>query len=157
MTDSTKSQTSLHSPEPDRALKRLDSLVGTWDLRGHTLDSGEDNITGWTTFEWMPGDFFLEVRGEMDFKGFKAQSLEIIAYDPATRTFPAMVYSNMSGNVLPYYWDVQGITVTHWMDDSKFMGTLSDDGKTLTGGWRPLAGTDSSDENSYDVVMTRVK
>jgi len=62
----------------------------------------------------------------------------------------------MSGAVLPYVWDVQGNTVTHWMDAAKYTGTLSDDGKTLTGGWRPVAGKASSENVTYDAVMTRV-
>jgi hypothetical protein len=44
--------------QPDPALKRLEKLVGKWELKGRTLNSKEDNITGWTTFEWMPGNFF---------------------------------------------------------------------------------------------------
>lgn len=48
-------------PQPDPALKRLEKLVGTWKLTGRTLSSKEDNITGWTTFEWMPGGIFSEI------------------------------------------------------------------------------------------------
>ena len=44
----------MHMPTPDPALKRLEKLVGTWELKGRTLHSKEDNITGWTTFGWMP-------------------------------------------------------------------------------------------------------
>jgi hypothetical protein len=32
--------------QPDPALKRLEKLVGTWELKGRTLNSTEDNITG---------------------------------------------------------------------------------------------------------------
>ncbi len=83
--------------------------------------------------------------------------LEIISYDPASQTFPSNVYSNMSGTVHQYYWNVQGNQITHWMDIAKYTGTLSEDGKTLTGGWRPIEGNKSSDNVAYDAVMTRVK
>src|SRR5215207_3989249 len=95
-------------PQPDPALKRLDRLVGTWELTGRTLDAQEDNITGRVVIEWMPGGFFLQQRGEMNFMGFKAHSLEILGYNPATDTFPATVYSSMGGVPLSYHWDVQG-------------------------------------------------
>ena len=147
----------MQIPIPDPALKRLEKLVGTWELKGRTLDSNEDNITGWTTFEWMPGGFFLKAIGEINFKGFILQSLEIISYDPTSQTFPSNVYSNMSGAVLPYQWNVQGNKVTHWTDVAKYTGTLSEDGKTLSGGWRPTEGNKSSDKVAYDAIMTRVK
>jgi hypothetical protein len=53
----------LQPLQPNPALKRLEVLVGTWDLRGRTLDTAEDNITGWVDFEWLQGGFFLEARG----------------------------------------------------------------------------------------------
>lgn len=155
--DKIKTKVAEQQPKPDPALKRLDVLIGTWDLKGRTLDSNEDNITGWNTFEWLPGGFFLKSTGEINFKGTIVQSLELIAYDPSTRTFPSNVYSNMDGNVLPYYWDVQGNTVTHSDKTSTYTGTLSEDDQTLSGGWRPKEGEQESPENSYDAVMTRVK
>ncbi|MCC6455521.1 MAG: DUF1579 family protein [Caldilineaceae bacterium] len=146
-----------HSPKPDPALKRLDPLVGTWDLTGRTLGSPEDNISGRVIIEWLPGGFFLQQRGEMDFMGFKAQSLEVIGYDPASNTFPSTVYSSMDGAPAPYHWDVQGNIVTHWTDGHKYTGTFSADGNTLAGGWRPDEGTEETAENRYDAVMTRVR
>ena len=63
----------------------------------------------------------------------------------------------MDGSVLPYSWDVQGNTVIHSDKSSKYTGTLSDDGKTLSGGWRPNKGEKEIPGNSYDAVMTRIK
>ena len=127
-------------PQPDPALLRLETLIGTWELKGRTLNSQEDDISGWTTFEWLPGGFFLQIRGEMTFKGMRSQSVEIVAYDPTSQTFPAHVYSDMSGTVLYYQWDVQGNIVTHWTKGAKYIGTLSEDGNTFVGGWRPERG-----------------
>jgi uncharacterized protein DUF1579 len=148
---------SQQQPKPNPALKRLEKLVGKWELKGRTLGSKEDNITGWNTFEWMPGGFFLKSLGEINFKGFIIQSLEIIAYDPKKKTFPSSVYSNMSGDVLPYKWDVQGNTVIHSGLGATYTGTLSEYGTTLMGSWRPDKGTESTDGNAYDAVMTRVE
>jgi hypothetical protein len=142
---------------PPPALRRLDVLIGTWDMTGRTLDSEVDNITGWNTFEWLPGGFFLKSTGEINFKGELIQSLEIIGYDPSSQTFPSHVYSNMDGSVLPYHWNVEGNIVTHSDESSKYTGTLSKDGNTLSGGWRPKKGEKEIPGNAYDAIMTRVK
>jgi Protein of unknown function (DUF1579) len=142
--------------QPDPALKRLEKLVGTWKLTGRTLSSKEDNITGWTTFEWMPGGFFLKSVGEINFKGFFMQSLEIIAYDPEKKIFPSSVYSSMSGIIHSYEWDVQGNTVIHSGLGATYTGMFSEDGKMLIGGWRPDEGTESTDGSVYDATMIRV-
>ena len=39
---------------PDPALKRLEKLVGTWSIKGRTLDSQDDNISGRVTIELIP-------------------------------------------------------------------------------------------------------
>jgi hypothetical protein len=144
-------------PKPDPALKRLDKLIGTWELTGRTLDAKEDNITGRTTIAWIMGGFFLELRGEMEFMGTKFESLEIIGYDPVTHTFPATVFSSMEGITRAYFWDVQGDVVTHWTEGSKYTGTFSDKGNTLAGGWRPAPGVEQNGGNTYDATMIRVK
>jgi len=145
----------MHMSTPDPALGRLDKLVGTWRITGRTLDSQEDNISGWVTIEWLPGGFFLQQRGEMDFMGFTMQSLELIAYDPSIKAFSSYVYSNMGGVPLPYHWDVQGDIVTHWTEGSKYTGTFSEDGTILSGGWRPEGGKEGP-ENAYDATMIRI-
>jgi hypothetical protein len=142
---------------PDPALKRLEKLVGAWNLKGRTLDSKEDNIAGWNTFEWLPGRFFLKSFGEIDFKGFTIKTLEIIRYDQEKKNFPSIVYSNVSGDALSYEWDVRGNSVVHSGLGATYTGIFSEDGNTLTGSWRPDKDTESTEGNSYDAVMTRRK
>jgi hypothetical protein len=146
----------MQASGPDPALNWLERLVGTWRLSGRTLDVDEDNIHGWTTIEWLPGGFFLQLRGEIEFKGFKAQSLEIVGYDPASQTFPATVYSSMGGVPAAYYWDVQGDVVTHWTTGSKYTGTFNEDGTVLTGGWRAEEGNEGEEGATYDATMVKV-
>ena len=157
MADKNNIQEKDEVTQPNPALKRLDVLIGTWNLTGRTLDSDQDNITGWNTFEWLPGGFFMKSTGEINFKGVLIQSLEIIGYDPKNDTFPSSIYSNMDGKALPYDWNVEGSIVTHSDKTSTYKGTLSADGQTLSGGWRPKQGQAESPENSYDAIMTRVK
>jgi hypothetical protein len=66
----------IQRPGPDPALKRLDRFVGTWDVRGRTLDSDEENVSGRLTFEWLPGGFFLQQGVELDFMGYEVKGLE---------------------------------------------------------------------------------
>lgn len=149
------SAANVRLPKPHPALKRLERLVGTWKLTGRTFDSKVDNIRGNVTIEWLPGGFFLQMRGMIRMEGFEVQSLEIVGYDAATKTFPATVYSNMEGEPARYYWQVQGNRVTHWTKGSKYTGTFSKDGQTLSGGWRPDKGIKDTAGSSYAAVMTR--
>jgi hypothetical protein len=155
-TNQGKNAQQMRMPAPDPALKRLERLVGEWSLKGHTLDSEEDNIHAQVTIEWILGGFFQQQHGELDFKGSKIRALEIIGYDPSTKTFPSYVYSNMGSVPIRYQWDIRGNVVTHWTKGSKYTGTLSEDGNILSGGWRPEKGK-VKPENTYDAIMVRVK
>lgn len=147
-------------PEPNSALRRLDILVGTWSIKGHTLDSTDENVFARTTFEWLPGKFFLKQSFEADFAGLKIQSLEIIGYDPLSDTFPSTVYSNLVGDPIPYRYDIKGkdvIITTDLAGGAKMTGKISDDGNKFSGGWRPNPGNESSGNVAYDFVGKRVK
>src|SRR3989475_925649 len=99
--------------QPSPALKRLEKLVGTWTITGHTLDSDVDNIKGRVVISWLAGGFFLDQRGKMEFMGTRIESLEIVYYDPTADTFPSTVYASIGGTPLPYRFDVLGNAVTH--------------------------------------------
>lgn len=148
-------------PQPDPALRRLDRLVGTWSMMGHLVGSTEENIIGQTTYEWLPGGFFLQQRVEMDFAGMKIQSLEIIGYDAETGAFSSLVYSNLSPAPLPYKWDLRDdtltISVAYGPLNATFKGHFSKDGKSFAGGWRPNPGADETVNVPYDIGGTRLK
>ena len=145
-------------PQPDPALRRLDRLVGTWTMEGNLLGSDEKNIKGQTTFQWLPGGFFLEQRVQIDFIGQRIDALELIGYDPETDTFPSTVFSGFSPVPLPYRWDVRGdsvsITVSYPPLDATFTGSWREDG-TFSGGWRPNPGADESVNVPYDMSGRR--
>jgi len=148
-------------PRPDAALKRLDKFIGTWDMRGRTLNSKEDNVVGRATFEWLPGGFFLQQRIELNFIGMELHSVELIGYNPQTQSFSSLVYSNMSPMPLPYKWDVQDdtltISVAYGPMDATFKGKFSKDGQSFSGGWRPNPGADETVNVPYDLAGTRLK
>ena len=144
-------------PGPDPALKGFDRFIGTWDMQGRTLDSEVDNISGRTTFEWLPGGFFLQQRIVLDFTGYQVQSLELIGYDPATGTFPSTAYSNMVGDPLPYRWELQGeeLTITTELLGATFRGRWNEDGSVFSGGWRPNPGREGPGNVAYDIWGSR--
>jgi hypothetical protein len=121
----------------------------------------KNNIKGQGTFRWLPGGFFLEQRLTLDFMGLKIDSLELIGYDPETKTFPSTVFSNLSPTPLPYRWevgdDILTISVTYGPLDSTFEGRLREDGESFGGGWRPNPGADESVNVPYDIGGHRVK
>lgn len=141
--------------KPNRALRRLDKLVGTWRLIGRTLGSEHDNIGGRVKIEWLPGRFFMLQRGWIRHGKFRIQSVEIIWYDSKTRTFPSYVYSDLNGVPSRYHWDVRGDVVKHWTDGAKYIGRFSEDGTRLIGGWRPEKGERKTAGNMYDATMIR--
>jgi hypothetical protein len=148
-------------PQPDPALKRLEFLVGTWELKGRTIGSEEDNVTGEARFEWLPGGFFLRQRVTLDFAGMvHVESEELIGYDPKTEAFSSRVFSNMSPEALPYEWDVRDgsmtISVSHGPLDATFKGQVGDDGNSFSGGWRPNPGADELVNAPYDIAGARV-
>jgi hypothetical protein len=146
------------SETPHAALRRLEPLIGTWEITGRTLDASADNIRGRVVIEWLLGGRFQQQRGEIEMPdlGLTVHSLEIIGYDQTTDSFPAQVYSNLGEGPAAYAWDVRGNIVRHWTKGSKYTGTLSEDGNTLTGGWRPDSGP-GEPGGAYDATMRRVR
>ena len=162
MTDSESNIQPQGTPQPDPALRRLDRLVGAWDMKGHLIGSDEENSIGRATFQWLDGGFFMKQDVEIDFAGtMKIKSHELIGYDPETKAFSSLVYSNLSPAPLPYKWDVQGdtltISVSYGPLHATFEGKFSKDGKSFSGGWRPNPGADETVNVPYDIAGTRVK
>ena len=158
MTQTENETAAQGMPQPDPALARLEPLVGTWEMTGRTLDADEDNISGRTVFEWLPGRFFLLQRIEMNFGGLEIKSFEPIGYDAETGAFSSLVYSNLFGSPIPYRWDLRDGILTISTDlagGATFRGTFSDDGSTFSGGWRPDEGAAGPRNVAYDVSGRR--
>jgi hypothetical protein len=145
-------------PQPHPALRRLDRFVGTWEVRGRTLDVEDDNVSGRLAFEWLPGGFFLQQRVALNFMGFDIAGLEVIGYDPATGRFPSTVFASMVGVPIPYEWNVQGDRVkirTELAGGATFTGTWAEDGSSMSGGWRPDPGKEGPGNIAYDISGKR--
>ena len=150
--------------KPDAALARLDRLVGQWSMKGRSLGSKDDNISGTTIFNWLHGhrgtSFFLQQDMGLDYAGTQIKSREIIGYNPKTKAFSSYVYSNMAPDPWPYEWDVQGDTITISIKsgpmDATFHGKFSADGNVFSGGWRPNPGADEVINAPYDITVKRI-
>ena len=146
-------------PKPDQRLREFERFIGTWEMKGKTLDSDANgyNVTATATFEYLPGGFFVTQRFKADFDGTPIESLELIGYDPATDTFPSIVFANMAAKPLAYRWDLDGDDVTITTDElgATFHGRWS--GDEFSGGWRPNPGREGPGNIPYDVSGHRAK
>jgi hypothetical protein len=146
------------APRPNPALRNLDVMVGTWELRGR--ESGpEGEIHGRPTFEWMEGGFYLVQHVDIDYIGHRIAGTEYIGYDEENDNLRSYFFANEGpgslGRVaLEYVWEVSDDTFTIWGGEvgspANFMGRFSDDRNTITGRWQWPAG-------GYEATMTRVR
>jgi hypothetical protein len=145
------------APRSRSPLHRLDPLVGRWRLSGRTLHSNRDDIRGKVEIEWLPGGHLLELRSEIHVGKFSVHSLELVTFDPVSRTFPSFVYTGVDKAPLPYRWQLRGDRVVHSGLGATFRGTWSNRGKILSGEWRADPGVPQTAQNSYTAKMTRVE
>ena len=137
--------------EPAQDLRRLDRLVGTWEMSG--------DLRGTVAYEWMEGGFFLIQRvdlGQGD--DGRITGLEIIGHERPFGAEPSediksRFYSN-TGDTLDYVYELEGDTLTIWGGErgspAYYRGTFGDDGNTLTGAWHYPRG------GGYKATSTRV-
>jgi hypothetical protein len=138
--------------EPSEALKRLDRLVGTWNVTG--------GANGTVRYEWMEGKFFLLQHVDFDHDGHHIKGMEVIGHErPFGATEPSKDiktrFYDSEGNTFDYVYEIEGDTFTIWAggrdSGAYFQGTFSADGNTVTGGWTYPGG------GGYQSRMTRVK
>src|SRR5262245_42607783 len=150
MAENGNAQTPQASDAPKADLKRLDRLVGTWQVSGEA--------EGQIRYEWMEGGFFLVQHFDLNHGGRQLKGIEIIGHlhqfgeapSPDIRT---RVYSYLDGLTLDYVYELDGDTLTIWGGEkgspAYYKGTFSRDGKTLTGGWVWPGG-------GYQTITTKV-
>jgi hypothetical protein len=135
-------------PSPD--LKRLDRLVGTWNVTG-------PDIQGQVTYEWMEGGFFLLQHVDFIHGGNHIKGLEVIGHlRPFGEAPSADIHSRFYdtlGNTFDYVYELSGDTLTIWGGQrgspAYYKGTFSADGKVNAGAWVYPGG------GGYESTMTR--
>jgi hypothetical protein len=151
--DDTSNATHSSSPsrKPSAALRRLDRLVGTWAMSG--------DVGGTVTYEWMEGGFFLIQRVDLRQQdGQRTTGMEVIGHlHPYEEEPSADIWSRYysgTGETLDYVYELEGDTLMIWFggrgSPAYYQGTLSPDGKTLSGAWHYPGG------GGYEANATRV-
>ena len=138
--------------KPHPALKALDVMVGTWDLKGRDFTTNEE-ISGRSNFEWMEGGFFLVHRFNLDYAGRKFTGIEYIGYDEKSGHLKTHVFSTQGPGPAGYTLEVDEHTFTNWFGDvgadNHYKGKFSEDRNTLIGQWEWPGG-------GYEAAMVRV-
>lgn len=151
-------------PTPGPEHRRLDVFVGTWNLAGHQLEGPFGpamKIKAVSTFEWLPGAFFLIHRFEGRMNEAEIACVEIIGYDPSNQSYPTPAFYN-DGNAIE--WQLRERDGT-WIrsgeapmaDTSvKVRCTMefSNAGNTMTGTWEHSS-DGSTWQTFWDVTATR--
>jgi hypothetical protein len=149
MTDNTNNETQDHGQtrEPSPALRKLDKMVGTWELSG--------DVGGTVTYEWMEGGFFLIQHVDL---GPEARGMEVIGHERFLGQEPSAdiksrFYSH-TGDTLDYVYELEGDTLTIWFGErgspAYYEGTFSQGGDVLTGAWHYPGG-------GYEAISTRAR
>lgn len=139
--------------EPSPELKKLDRLVGTWQVSG-------PNISGQVTYSWMEGGFFLIQHVDLEQYGQKIKGIEIIGQDrefgaeSPSEDIKGRYYDN-TGNTFSYTYEMQGNTLIIWGGDkgspAYYKGEFSEDGNSNSGAWVYPGG------GGYESTMTKIK
>ena len=135
--------------EPSAKLRALDRLVGSWQVTG--------GATGFVTYEWMAGGFFLLQHVELGSDGHVESGLEVIGHlhpfmgEPSEHVHSR--YYGGGGSTLDYVYELEGDELTIWAGEvgspAYYRGTFDESGDVLTGAWTyPVGG--------YESVATRV-
>lgn len=143
----------MDQPTADEVLRRLEPFVGEWTMRAHAA-TWEGR--GTARFEWHPDRAHLVQRGTVDHPD-APNTLAIIGCDGAKDRY-TQLYSDDRGVCRVYDMTFDGTTWTLERQGEPFaqryVGTFSDDGRTITGQW--LADDDGSGFRvDFDIVLER--
>jgi hypothetical protein len=105
--------------EPDPKLRRLDRLVGTWEVSG--------GLQGKVSFEWMEGGIFLIQRFDLDHDGRRIKGFEVIGRErtlgaESSEDIKTRVYTT-TGDTLDYTYELDGENLKIWFGDRDLQRT----------------------------------
>ena len=94
----TTDHSGFTAPPPDKELRRLEPLVGTWKAQEHTWDSVLGPgvpVTSIESFSWLDGGYFLVSTYETVFGDEPAQTgVMFWGYDSEAKRFRNIFFSN---------------------------------------------------------------
>lgn len=154
----SSSPVSFPAVEPDsaRGLRDLEVLVGAWRIEGRSTGSPPISIGGRTDTRWSRDGRTLEQRTLLVVDRKEIPAIEIIRFDPATQTFPAVVYTDGSTEPQQCAWRISGDRLVHSVPEATFRGHLSADRRAIRGRWTPRDRSSSNAESSYAATLRRI-
>lgn len=162
----TEKEPKKQPPEPNPVLRRLDALVGEWEMEmtidGQTLGGGR------ATFDWLEDGAFLVQHAEADdmseapaevVENSPLPTVSIIGLDDSSEQF-TMLYADARDIFRVYQMSLSDGVWKLWRDapgfSQRFTGTFSDDGDTINGTWE-ISDNDAQWEHDFDLTYTRVR
>jgi hypothetical protein len=146
------------------ALDRLAALLGQWDIEA-TFEAGyfgagsprTTESGGHTTFEWLPGRFFLTQRFSTEHPEAPS-GLAIIGMGDTAETFTQHYYDSR-GVSRVYQMSLTGGVWKLWRAEpgfwQRFAGEISGDGSTITGAWE-LSKSGRDWQHDFDLTYVKV-
>jgi hypothetical protein len=148
----------------DQAISRLAAFIGEWRMEAMFKDIPATDSGASVVFEWLRGEKFLIERWEVPVPE-APDGIAIIGADPENH-----------GHYLQHYFDSRGVARVYemsfddgiwklWRDapdfspldfPQRYVGTLSDDGKTISGAWE-ICHDDATGEHDFDLTYTRIR
>lgn len=155
----------MNAPNP--ILKRLDALVGEWEIRA--VIGGRSLSGARSEFEWLEGGAFLRQHQHLEAEAatptIAGRALEspfpntaIIGLDDSDETFD-MLYADARGVFRVYRMSLSDGIWKIWRDApgffQRFAGTFSPDGNTITASWEGSS-DGSTWKHDFDLTYQKV-
>ena len=128
----------MDQPTAEKALRRLESLVGEWEMEAKWAATGEPWPGGGKViFEWFDSGAHLVQRGTVGHPD-APDNISIIGCDAANGTY-YQLYSDERGVSRVYQMSIGNGEWRLWRDgepfSQRFTASFGDDGRTIKGLW----------------------
>jgi hypothetical protein len=146
----------MDQPTAEDALRRLEPLIGAWDLVGSSPEGEPWPGGGRSTFEWHPSGAHLVQRTVVELPE-APDSICIIGCDAANGTY-FQLYSDERGVSRVYEMSIDEGEWKLWRTGDpfaqRFTATFSDDGNAMLGRWEK-AEDGTNYEADFDLTYRR--
>lgn len=147
----------MDQPTAEKALQRLEQLVGEWTMEAKWAGTGEAWPGGGrVTFEWFDSRSHLVQRGTVGHPD-APDNISIIGCDATSGTY-FQLYSDERGVCRVYQMSIDESGWRLWRNgepfSQRFTATFSDDGNCITGIWE-IAEDGNAFEPDFEVVLQK--
>jgi hypothetical protein len=147
-------------PQPNPALKNLETLVGVWDMEianARFLPNPTDTVRGQVSFEWIEdGDFLVMRQGQR--AGGSPYAAWLFARDESADEYVALYCDDRRVSRM-YRMRFTGGDWQLWREAAgfcqRFKGTVSKDGNTITASWEMSRDEGKTWEHDFDLRYRR--